>query len=310
MALEGPGTFNLPLPTSLNNVQTITATEGQAAYTGGRHTFAAQNQIIVLRAGLNATVNVKSDASLNPNNPKPATITIVGAANSDVINLASGNDVVTVGKGETIHLGTGDNTIIVNAATIGSTIGNGTGHNTLNVTGGGAMAMGSNIADIADVLLSPASTAYHFTANSISGLTVNDASTTTADVLTAGGAHQTLTGGGAGKVEFVGSAEGQDTFKDTAALFNGDTVSGFGNNGDVIDLTDVSLGGLKPLSYVQMTSNSGKLTVSDGIHAAAITLLGQFTASAFHTGPDAGLGTAITYQPTPAMIALTTQQHV
>jgi hypothetical protein len=311
LTLEGPGSFNLAVPTTLTNVQTITAQEGQSAYSGGGQTFAAQNQIIVLRAGLNATVNVKPDTSLNPNNPKPATITIVGAANSDIINLASGNDVVTVGgPNETVNLGSGNNTINVNAATIGATIGNGTGHNTLNVTGGGTTTMGPHITDIANVLLSPASTAYHFTANAISGLTINDSSATTGDTLTAGGAHQTLTGGGAGKVAFVGAAAGDDTFKDTAALFNHDTIAGFGDNGDVIDLSDVSFAGLKPLDYTQNTSASGTLTVSDGAHTAAITLLGQFMANAFHPGPDAGLGTAIIYQPTPKEAILTTSQHV
>jgi hypothetical protein len=170
------------------------------------------------------------------------------------------------------------------------------------------MAMGANITDIANV--SPASTAYHFTANAISELTINDSSNTTADVLTAGGAHQTLTGGGAGKVEFVGAAAGDDTFKDTAALFNHDTIAGFGDNGDVIDLSDVSFAGLKPLGYTQNTSASGTLTVSDGAHTAAITLLGQFMANAFHSEPDGGLGTAITYQPTPKEAVLTTSQHV
>jgi hypothetical protein len=310
LALEGPGTFNLALPTTLTNVQTITATEGQAAYSGGGQTFAAQNQIVVLRAGLNATVNVEPDASLNANDPKPATITIVGAANDDTIDLGSGNDLVTVGKGETINLGAGDDTIIVNSATIGATIGNGTGQNTLDVTGGGTMAMGANITGIADVLLSPASVAYHFIANTISGLTISDGSTMTADTLTAGGAHQTLTGGGAGSAEFVGVAAGDDTFKDTAALFNHDTIAGFGNNGDVIDLSDVSLAGLKPLSYVQNTSASGTLTVSDGAHTAAITLLGQYMANAFHPGSDGGPGTAIVYQPASPEATLTTSQHV
>ena len=65
LALEGPGTFNLALPTTLTNIRTITATEGQAAYSGGGQTFGAQNQIVVLLAALNATVNVQSDESLN-----------------------------------------------------------------------------------------------------------------------------------------------------------------------------------------------------------------------------------------------------
>jgi large repetitive protein len=142
LALEGPGTFNLTLLTTLANVQAITAEEGQPAYSGGGETFSAQNQIVVLRAGVNATVDVEPDASLNPNNPKAATITIVGAANDATINLASGNDVVTVGgPNETVNLGAGNDTINVTAATIRATIGAGSGQNTLDVTGGGTMAM-------------------------------------------------------------------------------------------------------------------------------------------------------------------------
>jgi hypothetical protein len=96
--------------------------------------------------------------------------------------------------------------------------------------------MGSNIRDIANVLLSPASDAYRFTANSISWLTINDGSSTTADTLTAGGTHQTLAGGGAGKVEFVDPTAGDHTVNDLAALFNGDIVASFDDNGDIIDL--------------------------------------------------------------------------
>ena len=310
LVLSGAGAFNLSAPATLANIAQIDAQEGQAAYSGGGKTFDAQNQIVVLRAGLDVTVNVEADASFSAANPKPATITIVGAANSDVINLASGNDVVTVGgSDETVNLGSGNDSIKVNAATIGATIGNGTGFDTLDVTGGGTMAMGSNISDIAEVLLSPASTAYRFISNAISGLTINDSSTTTVDVLTAGGAHQTLTGGGAGKVEFVGAAAGDDTFKNLAALFNGDTMSGFGANGDVIDLPDVGSAGLKPLSYVQTTATSGKLTVSDGVHTAAITLLGQYIANGFHSTSDGGVGTAITYQPEALALAQTAPHH-
>jgi hypothetical protein len=296
LALEGPGTFNLTLPTTLTGVTDITAEEGQAAYSAGGQTFAAQNQIVVLRPGLDATINVEQDANLNPNNPELAAITIDGAANSDTINLASGNDVVTVGgPNEIVNLGAGNDTINVNAATIEATIGNGTGRNTLDVTGGETMAMGANIVDISSVLLASASTAYHFTANAISGLIIDDASTSTSDSLIAGGADQILTGGGAGKVEFTGSSAGYDTFKDTSALFNHDTIAGFGYNGDVIDLTDMNAANIKPLSWSQNTGGSGTLTVSDGVHTAAITLLGQYMASAFHPASDGGMGTAITY---------------
>ena len=310
LALQGAGTFNLRIPTTLTNVETITAQEGQPAYAIGGQTFAAQNQIVTLRDGLNATVDVSPAASINPSNPRPPTITIIGANNADVINLASGNDVVTVGStAETVNLGSGNDTIMVNSATIGATIGNGTGQNTLEVTGGGTMAMGNNITDIATVLLSPAAGGYNFTANAISGLTVNDANTTTPDTLIAGGSNQTLTGGGAGKVTFVSSAAGSDIFKDPAALFNGDSVMGFGNNGNEIDLTDVNFAALQPLAYNQNSSTSGTLTVSDGAHTAAITLFGQFMASEFHPASDGGTGTSISYQPPVLEAALATPLH-
>ena len=309
--LVGPGTFNLAAPTTLADIQIITAQEGQPAYSGGGATFAAQNQIAALRSGLDAMVDVSPAASLNAANPKSATITIVGAAgDSSTINLASGNDLVTLGSAaETANLGTGNDTITVNALTIGATIGNGTGQDTLDVTGGGTMAMGANISDIANVLLSPASTVYDFTANALSGLTLDDTSAKTADALIAGGVGQILTGGGAGKITFTGATAGDDTFKNTAALFNGDTVAGFGNNGDVLDLADVNFPALQPLGYVQNNASSGTLTVSDGTHTAAITLFGQFIAADFQPAFDGGTGTDIIYQPPALEAALTTPLH-
>ncbi len=315
LALQGAGTFNLEIPTTLTNVEIVTAQEGQPAYASGTQSFGAQNQIITLRDGLNATVDVSPAASTSANNPNPPTITIVGANNADVINLASGNDVVIVGSTlETVHGGSGNDTIMVNSATIGAVIDGGAGRSTLDVTGGGTMAMGSSITDIANVLLAnvPASSlaaAYNFTANALGGLTVNDDSTTTADTLIAGGRNQTLTGGGAGELMFVGSAAGGDIFKDPAALFDGDAIGAFGNNGDVIDLTDIAFASLQPLGYVQNNSTFGTLTVSDGAHNAAITLFGQFVASQFHPASDGGAGTAITDPPALQTAVLTPPTH-
>jgi Ca2+-binding RTX toxin-like protein len=129
----------MALPTTLTDIQLITAQEGKAAYAAGGTTYLAQNQIVTLRSGLDATVNVNADAAVDPGNPKAPTITIIGAQNAAVINLASGNDTVDVGDPrETVNLGAGNDTILVTSATIGATIGNGTGTNTLEVTGGGS----------------------------------------------------------------------------------------------------------------------------------------------------------------------------
>src|SRR5262249_22669737 len=146
--------------------------------------------------------------------------------------------------------------------------------NTLVVTGGGTMTMGANIpSDILDVTLSPGFTPYNFTANAISGLRVHDGFSITADTIQAGGTNQTLTGGGPGTLTMVGAAAGGDTFLDTAALFNGDTVKGFGANGDEIDLSNLGPSSAH-ISFTENSANTaGTLKVSDNQgHSAAIIL--------------------------------------
>jgi hypothetical protein len=291
--LIGAGLFNLSLPTMLINVQVVNAQEGQSLGGG----FPAANQVIRLRSGLNVTVNVTADPSVNPSNPKAPTITINGANDASVINLASGNDIVTPGSAnETVHGGTGNDTFQVTAATIGATIDGGTGKSTLmEIHGGTNVTMGVNITNISAVLLAVAPSAMSFIANGISGLTVND-SNTGADTVTAGGLNQTLTGGG-GLETFNGFAGGSTTFTNTAEAMNGDTINNFLAAGDAIDLTDLTFA---TLTY-QFVENAGHtaatLTVGDGdaAHAASMTLNGNFNVSLLHTGPDSGVGTRFTY---------------
>src|SRR6185312_2485801 len=264
LALQGAGSFDMRKPHTLTNIQFITAQEGQPAYSNGTQTFAAQNQTVYLRNGLNATVNV-SAASLDPGNPKPATITIFGAHNSAVINLASGNDVVTMGDvAETLNGGAGDDTVKVKKATIGATIDGGGGNNTLQVSGGGTMSMGANITHISIANLGASSTAYNFTANGIDGLTVKDASSGL-DTIQAGGLNQTLTGGGAGKETMVGFASGSTTFLDNSKIFNGDTIQNFIAPNDVIDITDMKFGSVQTTFAEDGGGAFGTLSVTDGI---------------------------------------------
>ena len=98
---------------------------------------------------------------------------------------------------------------------------------------------------------------------------------------------------------FTGSSAGSDTFKDTSALFNHDTVAGFGDNGDVIDLTDMNSANLNP----------GLVAVGGQLHRHADRQRRRSTqprlswsdcsarvGDAFHSGADlAGTGTAITF---------------
>ena len=290
--LTTSGSFNLQLPTTLTDIQIVNAQEGQAAYSNTTQSFVATNQVVTLRSGLNVTVNV-AGALINPLNPKAATITIIGANDASVINLAGGNDVVTLGSAaETVHGGSGNNQIQVTASTIGATIDGGTGQSTLAVLGGGSVVMGSNVTDISNVLLASTPSAMSFTANSTAGLVVNDASKG-ADTVTAGGLNQTLTGG-AGKDTFVGFSGGSTTFADLAAAISGDVINNFRAPGDTIDFTDVSFASLSFNFAENSGGTAGVMTVSDGTHTAAVTLGGSFSPGSFHQ-TALGSGTIITY---------------
>ncbi|QPF89873.1 beta strand repeat-containing protein [Bradyrhizobium commune] len=62
-----------------------------------------------------------------------------------------------------------------------------------------------------------------------------------------------------------------------------------------IDLTNVAFGASTTLGYAANPDNSGGLlTVSDGTHSSAITLLGQYAAADFHAWSDFHSGTLVT----------------
>ena len=115
------------------------------------------------------------------------------------------------------------------------------------------------------------------------------------DTVHLGGANQTLTGGGPGELTMVGSTAGGDTFKDTAAALNGDMITNFSALGDLIDITNINPNSVQSPSFTQ-TGGSGVLSVTDGSHAAAITLTGTFIQAGFSVGADStGTGTLISY---------------
>ena len=280
LELVGGGTFNLTLPTTLTNIEYITAQEGEGATA----------QTVTLRAGLNATVNAASDTTAADTSP---TITITGAANSDVINLGSGNDTVTLGAGETVNSGGGNNTFKVASATLGSVTINGgaKGTNTLDVTGGGTATMGAGITGITTVDLANATT---FTANATAGLQVIGISGR--DNITAGGADQVLSGGAAGST-LTGSAAGDDIFRGTAAIMNNDTIVNLLPS-DVIDITNLSPT-TTTLTKSVVSATSTTLTLTSGATTTKITLSGSYPGN-FVLGTDTtgGGGTDITFVPT------------
>lgn len=81
---------------------------------------------------------------------------------------------------------------------------------------------------------------------------------------------------------------------DHSAAFAG-SITGFGG-GDSIDLADIAFNGsATTLGYFGNDGNTGgHLAVSDGNHAAALTLLGQYSAASFVLSADGHGGTLIT----------------
>jgi Ca2+-binding RTX toxin-like protein len=232
--------------------------------------------------------------TINPSNPKPLSAIIYGAHNAAIIRLGAGDDTVTLGDAQnTVFGGTGNDTFKVDKNTVGATINGGGGLDTLSMTGGGTFAMGSNITDVDKVVLASSTTAYDVTANGIDGLGVTG--TSAADTLRAGGLNQILTGG-AGLDTLVGFSGGNTTFKDTSANLNGDTVGNFAALGDKLHLTDMLFANTPTVSFTPNGGGTaGTLAISDGIHSASITLLGQFIGS-FEAASDGGVGTIVTFE--------------
>ncbi|MGY3364437.1 VCBS repeat-containing protein [Bradyrhizobium sp. GM2.4] len=72
-------------------------------------------------------------------------------------------------------------------------------------------------------------------------------------------------------------------------------VSGF-NGDDHLDLLDVAFGAGTTASYVaNQVGTGGTLSVTDGVHTAHITLLGQYDPAGFQTEADKNTGTLISY---------------
>jgi hypothetical protein len=175
LSLLGAGLFDLRAPAVLSNIQTADVSGASIG----------QSQVVWLRDGLDLTLNVLDGAG----------ITVFGAANNDIINLGSGNAVVTLGGvGEVVNAGSGNDTFIGTAATIGGTIGGSPGNNILKVLNGGTVAMGSGITAVRSVFLDNAAS-YDFTANASAGLAIHAG--TGNDTIVAGAGSQAVFGSAA-----------------------------------------------------------------------------------------------------------------
>ncbi|HEY6433808.1 MAG TPA: hypothetical protein VIZ17_17655, partial [Acetobacteraceae bacterium] len=281
LVLSGSGTFNLATPQTLLDFATLTVQEGSGT-------------VLDLRAGLNATVDVTGSAG----------ITIVGAANSDVIDLGSGNDTVTPGVGETVIGGTGNDTFLVTAATTGPTSGTtihgGSGTNLLEVTGGGTVAMGRTILAVSAVRL-VAKTA--FTANSTAGLQVAG-STVGGDTITLDAASQAVISGGANERVMATAAiagarvSGLGTGSELEITSGGTVTLNSETGGSAAASLTVKLDAatnltLSPLQFINAVAGAGNDTITAGAtHQTLTGGTGTDTLTGYAGGSDTFDGTA------------------
>jgi hypothetical protein len=104
-------------------------------------------------------------------------------------------------------------------------------------------------------------------------------------------------GGSGGTITF---ANGGTLQLDASTTFTG-AISGFAVP-DHLDLRDIAFVlGTSNATFTEAAGNtSGTLTISSGIHAAHLTLLGTYVTSQFHLGSDGHGGTLVTDPPVVA----------
>jgi hypothetical protein len=263
LKLSGGGTFDLSQPTTLTNLQLVTAQEASGA--------AAQT--VILRNGYVGTITAVSGAA-------GSGITIVGAADSAVINLGSGTDTVTVGAAtETIKGGSGTDTFNVTAATIRARIAGGAGTNTLAVSGGGTVAMGTSITGVTHVALNDTGvTGTSFTANTTSGLAIAGGGGT--DTITLGAAKQSVAAG-AGTTLVKGVMADAGDLVTTAGTTTFELTSGgtgtlnAGDGGITVKLDAASNLGLGTAAFITVEgAATGKDTLTAGAANQTLESLG------------------------------------
>jgi hypothetical protein len=282
LKLSGGGTFDLSQPTTLTNVQVVTAQEASGA--------AAQT--VVLRNGYTGTITAISGAA-------GSGITIIGAADSAVINLGTGNDTVTVGATtETIKGGGGSNTFNVTATTIGAKITGGAGTNTLAVSGGGTAVMGTSITGVTHVALNDSGVAgTAFTANATSGLAIAGGGGT--DTITLGAAKQSVASG-TGTTLVKGVMADAGDLVTTAGTTTFELTSGgagtlnAGDGGITVKLDAASNLGLGTAAFITVIgAAAGKDTLTAGAaHQTLESLGGTDTLVGAAAFGDTFLGTA------------------
>jgi hypothetical protein len=168
----------------------------------------------------------------------------------------------------------------------------------------GTLTVKDTAGDIAHIKLSGTYTLSNFTFvdDGNGGTLITDPPVDQKAHTIASGATLTLTTAATGTDTFAGKSG--ILVLDDPTGFSG-KISGFSGQ-DLIDLADIGFGSNTTLGYAANGSDSGKLTVSDGIHTASIALLGNYMASTFAMASDGHGGTLITDVPHNQQGLLTT----
>jgi RTX calcium-binding nonapeptide repeat (4 copies) len=185
-----------------------------------------------------------------------------------------------------------------------------TGNTTQTLTGTGSINTisfsGEAQGVTANLSTGTATTVHSGTTNTytLSGFE-NLTGSTLADTLTAGSSGGILTGDGGADTYVLNASSGYDIAQDTATHLNGTTIQNFSVL-DGIDLTNIAYGGgTATLGFVENGADTqGTLTVSDGTHTAALTLLGNYTLSSFQDVSDGASGTLVAMASTTHLTAI------
>ncbi len=123
----------------------------------------------------------------------------------------------------------------------------------------------------------------------------NTIAVSTASLVTAAASSQlTFLSPAAAGQSLVGSQTFGDEFQAVSGNLNGDTISYFGGN-DVIDLTDMGFAGVS--GTFSGTATGGTLTIANGSHSAAMTLIDgtNYSPGAFTLVGDGHGGTSVVF---------------
>jgi autotransporter passenger strand-loop-strand repeat protein len=108
-----------------------------------------------------------------------------------------------------------------------------------------------------------------------------------------GGEVELTSGATVGGTAVTFATSGGGVLRLDDSLHFGGLIAGFGQP-DLLDLSDIAFGSATHVSFVEAGSNtSGTLSITDGVHTANLTLLGQYVTAQFTSAGDGHGGTEV-----------------